>query len=633
MLHVLSLLTCLHAISGGVVHTSDFKPHWEIVPAPTQAPTVVSRQNGWANGLRPAGTYEIAYSLVDEQNRLTPPSPAVRITATVRDWQIAVDTPGLDPQTRAYATCWWFRPAGRQPASGAPPPWQPLGTLPGSQTPSQVTRPFVPIGAWQCHALQAHELYQAFGWNSYGHPLWGDPSPLAAPANAPSVRVLQVDNVDFQACYSWRCNDGETDLSPSVTIPAFVHPADPSYRGPSFHAPCELGRSVIPPQGALGLYLYLRPAGTKVWHRQPAPHGKSDLWALDLNRLPIRTFVPTGISPGRPVGRSWLSELHLALRDGNGADVIVDGDLSICCPVINAFSAVEGKTIGKINGGRWVLRDTGTVPDASAFSGYPRMWPLWIENAYNTRLNGCRMELIEAEGGIAFFDHVGGNAAGDFRASGVSIQLQGGDPHRNSYGVRCLWPSRGVANDHSASEAQFRDFHAAAKFPVVCEGNQSANWLFDVAVLTSNNDYDSAIITQGNQGSMTFANQTRADFSRCLLAATTTGRCSIQGLWIDQGMPVWLNSSAGGMRLTISGTKVNQWTGWLHACECAGAMYAVPASSIKVSDLDSQGPPTSALCCCPPGAMLPVVTQTDPVAILRSLAGSTVVRPAFRRRR
>lgn len=612
----LYLSSLLVLSAGGVVHTADYAPHWEQIPAPSQPLSVVYRQNGFANGLRPAGSYEIAYSLVDEQGRVTAPSPTVRLAAYVRDWQCAVDTPGLDPQTRAFATCWWFRVTGTTA-------WQPLGAQMNAQLPWQVLRPFVPLAGWAKHSMQSHELFQAAGFPGYdAADFWGR-SPLLPPTQPPSARLLQVDNVAYEACYSWRCNDGETDTSPAMTIPAFTHPFDVTYSGPGFHCPFTLGRNVSPPQGALGFYLYLRPSGTKVWHRQPCPSGRGDLWPLDHNHIEVRTFVRSGITPGPVAGRSWLSGLHLALRDGNGADVIVDDDVTVCCPVISAYGP-EGRTISKVNGGRWVLRDTGTVPDTQAFTGYPRGWPLWLENAYNTRLVGCRMELADSDCGVAFLDHLGKNAAGDFRGTGLSIQLAAGNTQRNTYGVRCLWQSRGaLGNDHSASEPIFRDFHAAVKFPVVVEGNQSANWLFDVASLASNGDYDSAIITQSNSGTLTFLSQVRADNARCLLAATTPARCTLQGLWIDQGMPAWVTTgSAAGARLRISGSKVNQWSGWLHVCEspCAGPSYA-PAE-VRLDNLDSQGPPTQALCCQAAGGTMPVLIQVDPVALLKVISPS-----------
>jgi hypothetical protein len=606
-------LTCLLAFAAAEprdVTTGEFAARWETIPAPWQPLSLTGpaphghRYNGYASGQRPAGTFDIAYSLVDEAGNVTAPSPLIHLISTVRDWQVAVETPGLDPKTRAAGTMWWFRPMGTTA-------WQPLGAQLNAQLPWQVHRPFVPLVGWARHSLQAHELFQCVGFPGMSATGYWGKSKLAAPTVPPAVRLLAIDNVGFDVCYSWCCNEGETGLSPLTVVEPFTHPFDTTYKGPGFHAPFELARNIVPPQGALGMYVYLRPRGTRGWNRQPAPNGRGYLWPIDANRIEVQTFLHTGIPPGPSAGRSFLSPLHLALRDTTG-DVIVGGDVTVCCPVISASEKPDGtqlanRTISKAGGGKWVLIDTGTVQAEPLVGGYPRDWPLWVENSYNTRLVGCHMVLDGSDCGIAFLDHHGGREAMHFRGTGISIQPNHNNRQPYTYGVRCLWHSRGWrASDHSASEPIFRDHHTAASFPVVVEGNQSANWVFDYATLTSTGAYNSAIITQGNAGTVMMAGRFTCDNARCLLAATTPAKLEVERLWLDQGFPCWVCVGAcNGARLEIRGTKVNQWGSWFHVAEspCFGGAYA--ASEISVASLDSQGPAQEALACSPkPGSLV-----------------------------
>jgi hypothetical protein len=622
------LLFALIPAEPGYLLTADYPDRWEKVPAPAAPLQLVHRQNGYAAGQRPPGTFDVAYSLVDEAGRVTPKSPAVRVTAQLRDWQVAVETPGMDPRTPAAGTMWWFRKIDATPG-----PWKPLGAQLNAQVPSQVHRPYVPLAGWAGHYLQAHELYQAVGFpNDNATAYWGVAQGVPAPVRAPEVRLLQVINSSLEVSYSWRCNDGETALSPPVTVPAFWHPLDPTFNGPGFHSPFELVRGVVPPQGALGMHVYIRYKGQDKWHRQPAPHGRGDLWWLSMNRIPVRTFAPTGVPPGPPVGRSCLSGLHQCLRisEATAQDVVVPGDVDVCCPVVcSGASSRASRTIGKMNSGMWQLKDVGTTPAAkdedgnpiTPQTGYPRGWALWIENARNTRLSNCHLVLDNADCGIDFLDHLGGSWAMHFRGVRLSIQPNQNNTQIWHYGVRCHWHSRGsMTNDHSASEPIFEDHHTAAAFPVVVEGNQSANWVFNYATLTSTGGHATAIITQGNSGTIKFDGRLTVDNARCLLAATSPARCKIEELWIDQGFPAWVVVGAtNGPRVEIVGNKINHWSPLLHVCEspCFGGAYS--AAKLDLSGITYQGDLSSPRVCAPKAGSVtwerpPGITPVDAAA-------------------
>src|SRR5262245_54013721 len=103
------------------VRTSDpkFAAKWVEVSGPSVKPVLRERRLGFTNGLRQAGTSEVAYCLVDENNKLTAPSPVRTIQATGKDWDVVVRTPGIEKWSRAVGTLFLFRSPGKA--------WVPLG--------------------------------------------------------------------------------------------------------------------------------------------------------------------------------------------------------------------------------------------------------------------------------------------------------------------------------------------------------------------------------------------------------------------------------------------------------------------------------------------------------------------------
>jgi len=326
---LLSLLLILFsstvaAQSPIALSTSDpkFAPHSEIIPKPIAALAFGTRGPGYANGSRPAGRFDVAYALVDEQSKLSPLSKPVTIASSSSDWDIVVSTPVLDLWTRAIGTMWVYRATGTAE-------WKSLGCNRNCVVPWAATRPFMPLVGWD-HSLGGFQLFSTQNfWPTFSDVYWKQTSTLAQPP-PPSVRLLSCPNIALEAAYSWACNEGETPLSDVTSIAAV--PGNPA----TIHAPCQLYRNIIPPQGALGSYVYLRVPGGQ-WHRQKS-HQSADsyLWPIDSNQLPINEYVETGVKPSGIVGKSWLSSIHLAMRDWR-RDVIIDTDQTICCPVISAY--------------------------------------------------------------------------------------------------------------------------------------------------------------------------------------------------------------------------------------------------------------------------------------------------------
>jgi hypothetical protein len=259
------LCTCLLLLLPGLalaqapiaLRTSDprFAPRWAEVPAPQ--PLVHNgqagghRANSYYDLTRPAGTYQIAYSLVLDDGVMTPMSPPATVTAACREWELIVRTPGLAAWTRAAGTMWWMRRA--EATSGTATfwgQWKPMG----QNHPHNVTRPFYPLVGWD-HTVRGYKLGGSQNWPGWADPFWRLDASLAGPVFAPDVRLTEVRNVALEACLTYACNDGESPPTPTVAVPAFVHPTQPEHAGPEVNCPFTLYRTETPPQGALGCYL------------------------------------------------------------------------------------------------------------------------------------------------------------------------------------------------------------------------------------------------------------------------------------------------------------------------------------------------------------------------------------------
>ena len=678
------------------LHTSDpkFAPRWETIPAPTQALGNAGRSVGYNNGARPPGSYEIAYRLVDEQFKLSPVSSTVTINPTCHDWDCIGTTPNVPLWTRAAGIYWVRRSTGQTD-------WQTFACDVNRQHQWLAQYPFKPICGWQ-HTFGGHWLYQAGNFSSF---VPAPSSVLTVSPPAPQVRLLEVPNRSYVVGYSWACNQNETPMSPTITIPAVSgNPADN-------HTPFTLVRNLPagrqqPPQGALGMYVYIQDNGQ--WHRQPSPDGHTGyLWPLDMVTLKVSQFVPSGIAPGNTNGRSYLSSLHLALRDWE-RDIIVDTDQTICCPLISEFSgatwqyqpqnhwiAVYGttngqgtwtltidgattqpmprvanfgnawagwqpaldaafgqgnvkigdfwplyapkieltgkwaatdmsgkvsvqvkdaagnivdpaivgtqvgrgwvmsqadtkfnRTIATSNAGSFVVQDTGTTPDSVAATGYPTGWPLWLETSQNTRLTGCKFTLVKSTCGIATCGDSGGGCF-HFQPTNCSVGIHFANTSPHTFGLRCLSTSSYYEGNHLCSELIATNCSFQAKFPIVCEGNQAANWQLRDCNLYSNGTFDSALITAANAGNITMRGRSTGDNARCLLASPWCKSLYMESIWIDQGIPTLVSSDANSWTtLTIYGGKINQIINSRDEALAALAMQGYDPNSPQMQSLD-----------------------------------------------
>jgi len=669
ILCLLFLASPLYAQNPVALRTSDpkFAPRWVDVSAPTVSLTLRDRFAGYTAGMRTPGSYEIAYAFVDETFKVSPYSPPVTINPTTHDWDCVGTTPGTPLWTRAVGIHWVKRAAGETA-------WETFGVDLNRQHQGTTIYPYKSITGWD-HAWGGHWLYQAGTFAAF---VPQSSTSLTAAPPAPVIRLLECPNSAYDVAYSWACNQGETALSPIISVPAKAGAAD------NRHAPISLIRSLAngvgqPPQGALGMFVYMRKPGGQ-WHRQPCPDGHTGyLWALDVVMPTLYQYVESNIQPGPATGKSYLSSLHLALRDWC-RDVIVDNDQVICCPLVSEWSGatwdyqprnqylasfnigmirpgtwrltIDGVTtppmqndhnyaggwaawtpildatygegnvtisdfwtsiapkielagkyaatdmtgkfsievkdgsgmvvdsnivgtqtgrgwvmstggnkfkrkISTSNAGNWKVQDAATTPDGT--TGYPMGWPLWVEFSQRTKLVGCDFTLMFSNCGIATADNNGGGCF-HFNPVECSVDPHPSNPNSVTFGFRCIGSSSWGYGGHLCSELIMEKCHLQAKFPIVCEGNQAANWQIRDGNCYSNGTFDSAIITQANAGSIYCGGRFTADNARTLVASVWAGKTTFENLWIDGGMPAITSYNANSWsKTTILGGKINQW--------------------------------------------------------------------------
>ncbi len=604
MLALLALLTA--AIAGPsnepiYVRTADFQGQWRSVAAPWALTTHGTRSVGASSGTRPAGTYDIAYALVDESGQLTALSDPVRITPELEDWTVVVRTPGLAGDTRAQGTAWFYRKLGNQA-------WYVLGADYNAQIPAyvgippgQCDKPFVPLSCWD-HTLRGIFLYHAIWWPPYGDSYFGPISTMARPP-PPAVRVLQLRNQAFEIAYSWACNDGESPLSPPVALPAVA--GYPRTKNTSV----LVKRGICPPQGALGAYVYLRLGPTSPWHRQPAPQGDGDyLWPVDLNCMPINQFVATNIKPDFRTGMSYLAPLQVAIVDTNRG-ILVTEDQDLRSPVIMEAGSSASKwdrVVAAPGTVKWRLRDRPTADrNGGIVTGYPMGWPLWCENSVRTHVVGCRFLLEYSECAVAFLDHGGGGNSFYFQLRDSVATSPSPRTRPVTYGIRSLEGSGPAPGGHTSSETKLRDVQLAADYAVLIEGMQSVNWWLDSVTLTGDPSVvQGAVITLHNHANARLTGRVSADHARAFLAvrsARPTAITTLEQVFIDQGISAWL--VVGGNcfpQVRLVGNKANMWQPWLHLVEAPAGSYG-GAIKLSIADLDIQGSAPEAKICARPG--------------------------------
>lgn len=634
-----AILAAGDAVEPVCVRTSVYTEKREAVPPPATALRLVGypghdatgafdwwdRSNSYHAGRRPAGSYVFSCSLVTEDGKLSRPGPATpALVAKTDEWQCVVRTPGIDHWTRAVGTVMWFRRADAAPDS----PWYPLGGMPNLQIQNDVDLPALPLAGWMYHDLRGHcPLVALFDHSGGGIWKWDD---SVAPPPAPIVRLHEVPNITIDVAYAWACNYGETALSPVTRINVIDYAIAP----PTLNTFSEVSRELIPPQGALGMYVYLRtPDGP--WHRQKAPHGDSYLWPLWANRLDIENYEETGIAPGDGPGESDLSPLNLALRDSE-ANVLVDSKFRQRCPVINPYKVLQGNKMGRSisaeGAAYWDIEDDPEAPG-------PGGWPVWLENASRTRLIGTRIRLNRSCAGIAFMDYHGGGA---FHFQGQAIHIENGInwwllPWYTA-GFIQTWSGRGVANDHAASEVVLMECGAAVRFPIVCEPNQSVNWLATNFGAFSSGGSETAIVTLGNSGAIRFYERFAVDNARTVFAVTSANELYCEAWFLDQGFPCWLTvAGLTSPTLRVTGGKANTWQPWQHIVEVPSCPQRPEhiAATVRISAMQRQSnTAVEDVAYCKPAAAVRVNPPEDnPIQSVIRKPGETTPPPAFMRRK
>lgn len=583
--------------SAQTTTTSSFQPTWVDVPKPDPI-SMAYRMGGDASE---TGTYEYAMSWVDEAGRVSEKSDSVTLSPTLRNWGINARLPNYPVWTRAVGWVLWCRrtggssPAG--PGGATEYDWRPAGAQGGAQNTLAVTRPILPMCGWESHLLRGHGVHRAVRWFANqlwpayeDNQFWPKSTVLSKPALPPIVSLIGFPNRKHKVAISWACNQGESPLSDELVVEQFDISKWGHQEGAAnseFHCGDMIwrGDSRIP-QGALGIYVYVQWDGETQWHRQKTPAGDGYLWPF-INRLPLGTFTESGIGPASPPGRSLLSPLQVAIEAGSG-NIIVDGNQTIYCPVINplsnAYGTCVGRTITAPHGVRWKI--------GTSLPGGETDWPMWVECSQETRLVNCQMESASASVGIEFVCYTD-SCGFSFNANGLKINLY--RPGYNSC-IRQLWEARSP-NFHTESEPKFSSISLGGIHPVVCEGSQSANWLFKDAAVICTGGIESALITCGNNGTMQFTDRMVMTGSkeltyfkaqaliagvpynvwsdpdafvggRSMWASISTVQGEAERVFIDQGFPCWFTvSSLSTPTITVGFTKVNQWADWLHVAE------------------------------------------------------------------
>lgn len=339
----------------------------------------------------------------------------------------------------------------------------------------------------------------------------------------------------------------------------------------------------------------------------------SDYWAL---------FAPKIELTGKWAGMDMTGKISIQIADTANNDLpsaILAEQVGRGWIMSNADTKFKRK-IATSNAGNWKVQDAATTPDG--VTGYPMGWPLWVEFSQRTKLVGCDFTLMQSNCGIATADNNGG---GCFHFNPVECSV-GKDPSNTravTYGFRCIGSSSWGNGGHLCSELIMEKVHLQGKFPLVCEGNQAANWQIRDGNFHGDGSFDSAIITQTNAGAMTCSGRFTCDNARTLWASPWSQKLTIDNIWIDGGMPTLANHSANSWgKLTINGGKINQWADWLHAIESPAGSVEPYVQKLVTDNLDTQsnGAVQAKLCNPKPGQAVYVPRTTSEIpSLLQSL--------------
>ncbi|MBL8824897.1 MAG: hypothetical protein JNJ77_20085 [Planctomycetia bacterium] len=483
------------------------------LPGPTVAPTLATVGSGTI-APAPLGTYEIAYTYVDKDNRHSAMSPPVSFTFDRHWWAIVrpIFTERFHP---AVCFCVWWKAKGSRS-------WKIMGGQQYCQTQKNVATPYLPFTGWSSYQHRGHLVWLADEWPTWANSYWLKGSKIPAPALPLQVKVMYPPKHGFRAKWSWACDEGETECSPVIDI----EPAAQDER-----LEVRIACNNPPRNGYHGRYLYVQESSTKPWKRLLAPN-LSPLWPLSCNSFTIQGDDSDGQEPTGG-GRSELCQLQLDIEASQGelfGHIEVTDHQIATSPIVVPYNQNNFyRTISARNGAQWILK--------ALHNG-----PIWLEGNQRTRLVGCWMRSATACAGIDFIDTVGDGAM-HFRGERIRIDLYNPNSGhvQEAYGVGCLADSRNttVRGDHSCSEPVFTDLQMAAYHPVVIEGNQSANWTFNNLDASGLGKADNAIITLNSSNQVSVREKLTAENSRALVAVVNGTQISLEHVWIDQGIQQW----------------------------------------------------------------------------------------------
>ena len=552
------------------VRTSDplFTPGLVQLPKP---PSLILQQRFGASPQK-QGTYEITATWVDEQGRVSKMSPAAIITTPGKNCGYSLRYNHATWQ-RSVGVILWCRKQYQPGDAGPELEWRPFGASDACNDPQYAVRPVLSMTGWDQHSLRAIPInrcvwnWGAQAWQPYTNDLFWAKSGENGPASAPDPIVYYCPDRAYEVAYSWAAHHGESELSDPVAVPAMG--ADETV-----HSPFEVRREVIPPQGALGMYVYVRKVGGQ-WHRQPNCHDVANfLWPVSANRIRILRFVSSSIRPPvTPDGQSWLCSLQKCLSNST-KNIIVDTDQASASPIINPINNPQGTAINRtIQGEQGLSFKITTAP----LPGTPTDWPVWVETSLGTTLRGCQIDSNTAEVGLEFMDH-GGSGSFSFNGQNLIITLT-----RDGYtaGIRQTWEGRSP-NNHSLSDSTFTNVKIGARHPIVIEGNQSLNITFNGVNATCYGGPECSVISLNNYAGLT-VNGLTCDGGRSILTVLAANQVTVKDVFTDQGYPSYITlAQQSAPIINWHWKKANHWTNWLHVLES-------PAGLRTPATLDMQG--------------------------------------------
>lgn len=275
----------------------------------------------------------------------------------------------------------------------------------------------------------------------------------------PFIKVSSLPNRSCQVAYAWmNASSRFSEMSPPVNC------GSAPGGGGAVERRFLLRNQPIPP-GAVGYRLFVKLSDSAVFR----PESRI---------VPIDNLMPVAMSlidyaEADSVARitTVIDPIQVAIKDTNG-DVIIPDDhvVEISNPIIDIYDPAKfGRTIGKVNGGRWKM-----VPyPGGRFDTSP---VIMIQNQ-KSRWVGMEMDFegAIAVAGISFSDYSGGQAFGT-QLIDCNIKLDQTGSKGNCQAIRVIEQCAG--GGHSASEVSCVRCDFAATEPIWLEHKQTCNWVF-----------------------------------------------------------------------------------------------------------------------------------------------------------